>query len=157
MVLFKYQCCWQVVVPTALSFSLIAPSETAYAQSQRVELLLEVKGQPTYELIWQQAESMVRQALREAFSRGTPSSEVTVVASVRYERQTLPLFAIAVSGNEWQRSPEIESWITWTAPFFSFESLLGIGNRTAVPASGPRPVRVDNTDLLEDDPAFRDD
>lgn len=127
------------------------------AQSSQIEVLVPIKGQTSYEVIWQEAERLVQQALNQVFAQSSGPSGVEVVAIVERDRQSLPLFSVVVSRADWQRSSDITSLVSWATPYFTAEALLGLTSEPIQQAAVPRPRQVDDTDLLEADPAFRDD
>lgn len=146
------------MVITALAVpAILLPSQIVAQSFNAEEIVIQARSQSTPDSLWQQAEPLVRQALNRAFLGDPSRSTAKITVIVNYERQALPLFSVEVSRANWQQSFDIDPWITWAAPSFSVETLLGLGQPSTAIATGPAPLRVDDTDLLEDDPAFRDD
>lgn len=149
---------WQlaIVSATLASLAVVAPARVR-AEPFNVDLTLNVYGPITYDSVFQQAESLARQLLFSSFAQDPSVSEVNLVVLADRNGQIIPLMSVNVSRVDWRDQPDVNRWIAWTAPFFSSETLLGLGTDTSEGAADVSPLRVDDIDALEDDPAFRDD
>ena len=163
MILFNNRSGWSVILATVLASLFFLFPIAANAESESIELTFEVYGDVTYESVWQDAEGLARTAIDEAFSEDSSISEVVVVIMADRNGRVVPLLSLNVPRSEWRGQSGLTQWIAWTAPTFSSETLLAIGipipDRPAA-AANPRPRRptaIDSLDLIENDPAFRDD
>lgn len=103
-----------------LGISLIAASP-AYADSKRVDFLLNTQGSETYDALLRQAESIARESIDRSFGDPT-TTEVLVKILGEREGQISPLLYVSVSRADWQKNSSIQAWARY---FNGSPSLLG--------------------------------
>lgn len=103
---------------SGLLVCLVAASP-AYAESKRVDLLLNTQGSTTFEALIQQAESAARDSIVRSFV-DPAATEVLVKILGEREGQVSPLLYVSVSRADWQQNSSIQAW----ARYFNGSTLL---------------------------------
>lgn len=161
--IFQSQRSWWIALFLTILVSLCLNGfPDAQAQSERIELTFDIYGEVTYDTIWNEAEDLARQAIHETFDQNANISEVVLVITANRNGRILPLLSLTVPRTAWQNQSNLAQWIVWAAPSFSSETLLALD--VEIPDNPPpatrRPAPGEprgSLDLIENDPAFRDD
>jgi hypothetical protein len=124
----------------------MAPVE---AQESRRNLRVDAAPNQTYLSLMQEAESLAKRAIAEAFASDRNLTEVTVRVIGERNGQVVPLLTTEVSRRDWERTPQIS---LWTRYYGSAEILLGF---LELEESEPPPART-NSRQRSPEPDFGD-
>ncbi|WP_346293658.1 hypothetical protein [Sphaerothrix gracilis] len=142
------------VLASSLWIILIRPG---IAEFREIVVTLKLEGLSSYRSVLAQAESLAQQTLSQAFTNDSELTEVTLTVLGDRNGQSAPLVLTAITREQWQ-----ESQITAERPqaLLSSVALLGLLEPERSPVAKPAsvaPASLPYEDVLEQDPAFRDD
>ncbi len=131
----------------SLGFSL-----SALASTKQLTLTISSQESQNFRNLMQAAEALATNTIQQSFQSSSDLTEMTVNVMGENYGQRVPLLSVTVSPSNWQKDPQIKSWVKY---FGNTEILLGFV-RTSPPTSPSTnsPVTRQTPYLSENEPNF---
>jgi hypothetical protein len=110
----------------------------AVASATRFSLELSVDTPIEQLELTQQAESLIRQTITQAFSQNPALNSVEVTVNVNRNGDILPLMTAIVSRSQWQTMPQVSQWSKRYLTYQQFQRPQSIARSTANPMAASR-------------------
>lgn len=94
-------------VITSLSVGSATP---ARAENRQIAFTLSSQSNQTFAALTQQAESLAKNLVEQAFAQSPSVTEVSVTIMGEHNGQEVPLLFSTVSRSNWQKEPRIQPW-----------------------------------------------
>jgi hypothetical protein len=124
---------------TLLLMGLCGICLPAAASAKRLSLELPIDHSISNRELSQQAESLIYQAITQAFSQNPPLESIEVVINTNRNGDVLPLIRTIVSRNQWEASqreamPQIRQWSSYYNAYQQFKRPQPIAQSTPISA-----------------------
>ncbi len=121
-----------------LVVSLLSSFPAMGAENKQITYTLSSQSDRSHQALIQQAESLARKLIEQAFAQNPRLTEVAVSIIGERNGQEVPLLAAKVSRSNWQENPKVQGW----AQYFSNSAVL-LGFKQQPPTNAVRPQNKD--------------
>lgn len=108
--------------------SVFSPPVQAY--TSRVDVVLDVLPEETYETLLRRAEAVARAATQRSFDRDILVTDVSVVITAQNRSSIVPILTLTATRSQWQGRPDPRNWATY---YTSARGLLGLTATPLIP------------------------
>jgi hypothetical protein len=148
---------WQnlIKLPLLVLYGFIGSlnfTSSALASTQQLNLSIRSKENQSFQNLMQEAEALATNSIYQIFQSNYNVTNITVNVIGEHYGQQVPLLSVTVSQANWQKDPQIKSWVKY---FSGSERLLGFAETSQpISSSTNSPVTQQRPYLTENEPNF---